>query len=125
MAFNRELSILASAARTATTTSDAVRLHHAVAMHVIINVTAVASTPSVVPTIQGFDSTSGVYYDLLVGNAITATGTTVLKIGLGMAASANASAQDLIPHTIRVKMTHADSDSITYSVGCNVTEPGD
>ena len=110
-----------SGAHTATVTSDNVTSPDAIALHLIIDVTAVASTPSVVPTIQGFDPTSGAYYDILVGNAITTTGTTVLKVGLSIAASANAAAQDLIPVQWRVKMTHADSDSITYTLAYNMT----
>ena len=110
-----------SGARTASVNSDNVTSPDAEALHVIINVTAIASTPSVVPTIQGYDPTSGDYYDILVGSAITATGMTVLKVGLSIAPSANAAAQDLVPIQWRVKFAHADSDSITYTASYNLT----
>ena len=110
-----------SGARTATVNSDGVSSPDAIAIHVIIDVTAVTATPSVVPTIQGFAPVSGVWYDLLVGSAITTTGTTVLKVGLNIAPSANAAAQDLVPAQWRVKFTHADSDSITYTAEYNMT----
>jgi hypothetical protein len=110
-----ERIILASAARTATATGADQADPNAEGLHLIINVTAVTATPSVVPTIQG-KSPVGTYYDVLVGAAITATGTTVLKIGPGIAAVANAAAADILPDTWRVVLTHADADSITYSV---------
>jgi len=86
-------------------------------VHVIIDVTAITATPSVVATLQGKDPVSGNYYNLLVGVAIVATGTTVLKIYPGITALANASANDVLPRTWRVNLVHADTDSITYSVG--------
>lgn len=93
---------------------------YAKAVHIIINVTSVTATPSVVPTIDGYDFTSGAWYNILTGNAITATGTTVLKISPEITASANASAKDILPREWRLQMTHADTDSITYSVGANI-----
>ena len=110
-----------SGARTASVNTDPVHSPDAIAIHVIIDVTAVASTPSIVPTIQGYAAQSGVWYDILVGNAITATGTTVLKVGLNIAPSVNSAAQDLIPEQWRVEMVAADSDSITYTIEYNMT----
>ncbi len=109
----------ASAARTATPSGAAVvsmETDGRRGMHVIIDVTAVTATPSVVPTIDALDPISGKWYTLLTGAAITATGTTVLKIYPGIAAQANAAASDVVPGTFRVVMTHGDADSITYSV---------
>ena len=53
------------------------------------------------------------------GPAITATGTTVLRVHPEIPAAANLIAQDFLPEIYRVVMTHADADSITYSVGVN------
>ena len=117
---NRDVTVLASAARTVTLDSADQENHHGRGLHVIIDVTSVTSTPSVVPKIQGKDAVSGKWYDLLVGVAITATGTTVLKVYPGINASANASASDILPTIWRVRMEHADADSITYSVGATV-----
>ena len=72
------------------------------------------------PTIQGKDHLSGKYYDLLVGVAITAIGTTILKVYPGIMASANVAASDILPLTWRVQFVHADVDSITYSVSAMV-----
>ena len=117
----RHVALLASAARTASVNSAVLNKEaEERAVHYIIDVTAVAATPSVVPTVQGYDPTSDTWYDLLVGAAITATGTTVLKVGEGIAASANVAAQDMVPMQTRVELVHADADSITYTVAANV-----
>lgn len=110
-----------SAARTAT--SNVVRddrNHPRRGMHLIIDVTAIAATPSVVPSIQGFDGVSGKYYDILVGAAIVATGTTILKVFPGATIVANLVANDFMPGRWRLLMTHADADSITYSVSAQM-----
>ena len=120
MPTNRNITVLTSAARTATINSDVQVNHEGSGLHIVIDVTSITATPSVTPTIQGRDDVSGVFYDLLVGVAITATGTTVLKVYPGITASANVSASDLLPANWRVRMVHADADSITYSVGATV-----
>jgi hypothetical protein len=89
-------------------------------LHIIIDVTAASATPSVVFKIQGKDPASGKYYDILVSVAITGVGTTVLKVGPGLTAAANLVANDMIPAVWRVIGTHADTDSITYTVGASL-----
>lgn len=88
--------------------------------HFIIVVTAVTATPSVVPTIEGYDRVSDTWYTLLTGTVITATGTTVLKLYPGIAIQANATASDILPPTWRLTMTHGDADSITYSASASL-----
>jgi len=122
-------TLYASAARTATPTAESIslvayngpsHLHGIRIIHVVIDVTAITLTPSVVPTIDYYDDTSGKWYNVLTGAAITATGTTVLRIGESMPASANLIATDAVSDNVRVTMTHGDTDSITYSVGINL-----
>lgn len=115
-----DLTVFASAARTATTNGSDTVNYNGSFLHVVIDVTAAADTPSVVFTIQGKDVVSGKYYTLLASAAITGTGTTVLRVGPGLTAAANLVASDILPRTWRVIATHADSDSITYSVGASV-----
>ncbi len=117
---NRNVALLASAARTATLNTADQQNDEMRGVHVIIDVSALSATPSVTPTIQGKDPTSGKYYSLLVGLPITATGTTVLKVHPSILPKHNAAAQDLLPAKWRVRLVHADSDSITYSVGANL-----
>lgn len=111
--------VLVSVARTATVNSADQINADGRGVHVIIDVTVDPAAASVTPTIQGRDPLSGVYYDILVGNAITAVGTTILKVYPGIGAVANGAASDVLPRTWRVRMVHADDDSITYSVGAN------
>jgi hypothetical protein len=83
---------------------------------IVIDATAATATPSVVPKIQGYDPFADKYFDLLAGAAITGTGTTVLMIGPGITPSTNVAAAVPVPPIYRVILTHADTDSITYSV---------
>lgn len=83
----------------------------------VIDVTAVADTPSVVVTIKAVEKVSGKESTVLASAAITGTGTTVLKVGPGLTAGANAVANDVMPPLIEIEAVHADTDSITYSMG--------
>lgn len=86
------------------------------ALHVIVNIST-WTTGNYTPKIQAKDPVSGNYYDLLVGPALSSTGTTVLKIGAGFVPTANASAADFLPKTWRVQMNGASTPSMTFSVG--------
>lgn len=113
---NEHVELLKSLARTAAVnTPDQTNFGHK-GLHLIIDVTVDPALASITPTIQGKDPLSGKYYDLLVGLAIAATGTTVLKIYPGIAATENVAASDILPLIWRLKMAVADADSITYSV---------
>lgn len=83
--------------------------------HIIINVTT-ATSGNYTPHIQAKDPVSGLYYDLLVGTAISSAGVTVLKIYPGMTATANVSASDMLPLTWRVQMIGASTPSAVFSV---------
>lgn len=113
-------TVYASAARTATPTAVNVTSKGRLRLHLVVVVTALSATPSVVPKIDGYDVLSNSYYNLLTGVAITATGTTVLKVGPGLSAVASAVAADFLPQTWRLTMTHANADSITYSVAAHL-----
>lgn len=82
----------------------------------VIEVTAVTATPSVVFTIRGQATEAGETWDILASSAITATGTTVLKVHPSLTASANAVAKDILPGAIEIDANHADTDSITYKI---------
>lgn len=115
-----DITVLASAARTATVNSSDFE-GSANAANVVIDVTAASATPSITVKIQGKDVLSGAYYDILTSAAITGTGTTVLKVGPGTTAAANLAVSETLPNVWRVRVEHADADSITYSVGASVT----
>ncbi len=114
------LTIFASAARTATVNgSDIINDSHRGA-NVVIDCTADPSTASVTFTVQGKDETSGKYYTILESAAVNGTGTTVLRVYPGIAASSNVAVSEALPRIWRVIATHADSESITYSVGASL-----
>lgn len=119
-AHRAQVELYASAARTTTPTAVTFDAGTAASLHLVIDVTAATATPSVVPTIDAYDALSGKWYNMLTGLAITATGTTVLKVGRGIAAVANAAAADALPGHLRLTMTHADSDSITYTAAAHL-----
>lgn len=109
-------TIRALSATTSTYTSDdIVKDNKARGAHFIFVVSAVTGGSSITPKIQGKDKL-GNYYDILVGSAITSTGTTVLKIYPGIGVVANGSAADLLPLVYRVVVTNTGGGSYTYSV---------
>jgi len=117
---NDNAQVFASAARTATLSSATFNNGNYRGLQLVIDVTAIAATPSVVFSIEAFDSLSGKFYTLLDSVAIVAVGTTILRVYPGLTDSANLIANDLLPFQWRVTATHADADSITYSVGANL-----
>lgn len=112
-----QVTVLASAARTATPDTVELEVAGYRGVHLIIDATASAATPSVVVTILGVDRLSAKTYTILASAAITGTGTTVLRVGPGLTASANTVANDVLPPVIRIQSVHGDADSLTYSIG--------
>ncbi len=113
-------TLYASVARTATPTAAEFNASGYHGLHLVIDVTAVTATPSVVPTVDFYDELSGKWCNLLTGSAITATGTTVLKIYPGITAAANAAASDVVHGRLRLAMAHGDSDSATYTAAVHL-----
>lgn len=115
-----EITLLESAARTTSVNSVDFTNVFFKGGHFVVDVTSTSLTPSITVSIQGKDELSGKYYDILVSAAITTVGTTVLRVYPGISSTANLSASDVLPKKYRVKVTHADADSITYSVGASL-----
>ena len=109
--------VFSSAARTATEVSQVLSAEEATASVFIINVTAASATPSVVFKLEGKDPTSETFYTLISSAAITGTGQSILQIGKDLIAAANVTVNSILPAEYRITATHADADSITYSVG--------
>ena len=114
------LTLLASAARTALQTGSDQTNNAYRGLVVTIDATAAADTPSVTFTIQGKDDLSGKYYTILASAAVTGISTTVLRVYPGLTASANVTANDVLPKTWRLTVAVADADSLTYSVGATL-----
>jgi len=116
---NRGGTIYESATRAATVTSGDIANDVYRGIHLIVDVTTAPGGDTITPKIQGKDLTSGKYYDILVGAAISSTGTNVLKVYPGIGASANAAANDFLPRVWRVVVTHSAGTNFVYSVGYN------
>lgn len=114
-----QVSVLASAARTATPTKVLQSNPGARGLHLVIDVTAVGVTPSVVFTIQGYSALGDDYYTILASAAITATGQTVLRVYPGLTAAANTVANDVLPASWAVDAVHGNATTITYSVAAS------
>lgn len=90
-------------------------------LHLVIDITAVGGTPTLTVTIEGKDATSGKYYTLLASAALSATGTTILKVYPGIVAAANAAANDVIPINWRVKAVVAGTTpSVTATIAASL-----
>ncbi len=117
---NRDVTLLASDARTASINTEDQENYEGRGVHVTIDVTIDPAAASVVPTIQGRDPASGAYYDLLVGLALDAVAQRELVVHPDLPAVGNLVAQDALPFIWRVRLVAADGASLTYSVGATV-----
>jgi len=113
---NTEVTLLASAARTASVNSADFTNFNAKGAHFVIDVSLDPASASITVTIEGKDPLSGEYYDILVSAAIDSTGITILKVYPGISTLANGAASDILPRTFRVKVAAVDTDSLTYSI---------
>jgi hypothetical protein len=110
-------TVLALAARTATTTSADQAAGSARGLILTINATAATATPSVVVKVQGKDKL-GNYYDITgaAATAVTAISLGTLTVYPGVPVTTGVSTSQPLPKIWRVVATAADADSLTYSV---------
>lgn len=117
-------TLLASAARTVTTSSSDVNNTSYRGAHILVNVTSFTSGTWVL-TVEGKDPVSATYYTICTGPTISATGLTIVKVYPGLFATVDgatiivspAVCGDFLPRTWRITMTGATSPSATFSVG--------
>ncbi len=115
-----EAVVLASAARTATLQSAEVLCPKQYSgMFLLVDVTAITATPVLTVNLEVHCDTINEWFTFFTASAtITAISETVYFIGRGATAS-NGVAQVggvTLPPDFRLNMTHADTDSATYSV---------
>jgi hypothetical protein len=115
----RHVGLLGSAARAVATTSPVITVAEKYdAAHVVVDVTD-GTGFEIVVDIKGKDQTSGKSYTILTSSKISATGTTVLKVGPQYTAGTNV-AKDYIPYNWYVEVTPSGGVSATYSVGASL-----
>lgn len=112
-------TLYSSLSRTDTPTAVVVSTRRAKALDLVVDVTTYSATPSVVATIDGYDSLSGKYFNLATSAAMTNTTTRVLSVGPALTASATMS-NSYLPDQVRVTLTHGDNDAITYSASLHL-----
>lgn len=112
---NTEGTLLASAARTTTISSADQTNHSARGVHVTLT-TTVIGTGSITLTIQEKDPVSGTYSTILAGAAVVTDTTNVYKVYPGLPATANVSANDVLPLTWRATVSANNANAATYSV---------
>ena len=128
---NTEATLLASAARTATTNSPDQTNHNGRGVAVTINVT-VEGPATLAIKLQGKDSISGNYFDIAdfgtiytaAGEAPTRTKTVVLypgvltadHVGIAAGVDGTTAKSGVLPRTWRAVVTHADATTTTYSL---------
>lgn len=101
---------------TTTQTSPDYTNEYGCGAEIYFNVTN-AGTGSVTVTVQGKDPTSGTYYTVLSGAAVTTNSFNKYQIFPGAATTANVSVNDLMPFKWRVIVTANNANPATYSVG--------
>jgi len=101
--------------------STALLTQGAIGMHVAFYVSTNGSTVSINPTLSYYDTAAAQYYSLLT-STITATGHTVLKLGLGLESTSNIQ-NDYLPDSIKLGVTHSTTDAVTYSMGVSLFYP--
>lgn len=84
--------------------------------------TTVIGTASLTLHIQAKDVATGNYADLLVGTAVITNTSKVYVVYPTLTGSANAIAQDVVPHTFLVKVVHGNGNSCSYTVGCSILQ---
>lgn len=113
-------TLFASAVRTATVTGSDMSNDAYKCLVVAFDITVVPGGDTVTVTVQGKDVTSGKYYTLLAGAAEAGTATRTYSICPGLPATANVSANAIVPQTWRVIVTHSAGTSFTYSIGYSI-----
>ena len=116
----RTVTLYPSAARTATPDAIILNSGRSAAVYMVVEVTAAPSSPSVVFTIDLWDSASGTAVNLLTSAAVASVSSNIYKISPALTESSSLVSTEHVPENIRIKATHGNTDSITYSVSVHL-----
>jgi len=118
--------LLASAARTATTTSSVLRNRRHRGIQLVLIVTAASGTGGLTLHLQQVDRDTGNTVDMLVdGTAVTTTGTFAFQMAPGEGAASNGirgAAARYLPSDWQTSIVHGDASSYTYSLSAVLLE---
>lgn len=118
---NTDLVLLASGSRTATTSSADQVNANCRGIKVFLSTTTIG-TGSITLSIEGKDPISGNYVTLLSGAAVTTNTTNVYTVYPGAPATANVSANDVLPRDFRVTVTANNANAAVYSVSASLIQ---
>lgn len=104
-----QTTVYASAARTATPTAVTFSMGAYSTLRLMLDATAITSTPSNVVTVDMFDALSGKWVNVLTSSAIATVSTNPLGPISGLRGQ------------VRVTVTHGNANSITYSLSAHRT----
>ena len=116
---NTAATLITAVGVTTTQTSDDQTNLNGSLVTVVLDMTTVG-TGSVTLSIQGKDPASGKYYTLLSGAAVTTNSTNVYAVYPGAPATANVSANAVLPKTWRVQVVAGNANATSYTVGASV-----
>lgn len=114
-----ENTFLTSASRTTTQTQADQTNAVFKGVCVILDVTIIG-TGNITLEIDAKDPTSGKYYVLLTGAAVSSNTTNTYTVYPSIVNTANVSASNVLPKTWRIKVTANNANAVTYSVGYNL-----
>jgi len=114
--------VFASAARTATPTTQGFAIPVDANSCMIVIDTTASAAPSTVVTIEAYDPAKDGFVPILASAAIVANGTVILRVHPGGATVANLTADSMITRIMRVSCAHGNGNSHTYSVGIHFAQ---
>lgn len=116
---NVDAIVLASASRSTTQTGADTTNYNGRGIEIVLDMTSVASSPSVTLSVQGKDA-NGIYYTILTGAAVTTVSTNVYRIYPGILGVGNVAANDVLPRVYRIVVTANNANAGTYSVASSL-----
>lgn len=116
---NTQGTLLASAARTATTYTPVQTNYNARGVIIYLNVTSASGTGGLDVIVLSVDPISGNTFPInATPTSVTSTGLSTYVIYPGISGGSNTqSTSQILPRTWEIKMTQLDSSSYTYSLG--------
>lgn len=115
---NYEATVLVSAPRTSDTTSADQTNYNFPGVLVVIDITAITGNPSITAIIEGKSTLGNDYYTIIQSAAMLSAGASTMRVYPGISTVGN-DQNGILPRIWRVRVTHSNTDSITYSISAN------
>lgn len=115
-----EQLIYSSVARTASPTAVEVNTRRTKTLVVVLDATVHATSAALTITVDRKDNASGKYINILTSASITTVSTNTIRVALGAPVTANVSANEPLPNTLRIGVTHGNANPVTYTVSAHL-----